>query len=278
MAGRVEIGGLLAPEHAERFGAVGRLLGPAGLGRLAGAHVCVVGVGGVGSWTIEALARSGVGALTLIDLDDVCVSNINRQVHATDGTVGRPKVEVMAERARAIHPGVEVRAVATYLTEANAASLLAGGFDVVADGIDNAKVKAQLIATCRDLGLRVVTSGGAGGRRDPTRLRVADLSQSRNDTLLHAVRKHLRQRHGFPREGRRFGVRCVFSEELPSAPQLPAGACAPQPGPGSGDRRALNCDAGLGTAAWVTGAFGFALAALAVEDVVGAAGLDEVSA
>ncbi|HWY78608.1 MAG TPA: tRNA threonylcarbamoyladenosine dehydratase, partial [Verrucomicrobiae bacterium] len=158
----------------ERFGGIARLYGPEGLARLRRAHVCVVGIGGVGSWAVEALARSGVGELTLIDLDDVCVSNVNRQLHALDGQIGRPKVEVMAARACAINPECIVHPIAAFFTQANAKELLTPRFDYVLDAIDSSSKKCLLIASCREMGIPVLTAGAAGGRRNPALVRVAD--------------------------------------------------------------------------------------------------------
>jgi tRNA A37 threonylcarbamoyladenosine dehydratase len=229
-----------------------------GLARLRAAHVLVVGLGGVGSWTAEALARSGIGGVTLLDPDELCVTNVNRQVHALDGTIGRPKVEVLAERLRAIHPGCRVTPVAELFRIASAEKHLAGGFDFVVDAIDGVTPKAALIAGCRERGLRVVCCGGAGGKIDPARVQVCDLSKTSYDRLLFFVRKKLRSRFGFPSRGT-FGVPCVYS---PEPVRLPEGCTAPEPGGELlGDGR-LNCDGRLGSATFVTGTIGFHAAAL----------------
>lgn len=238
-----------------------RLFGMAGLDRLRAARVAVIGIGGVGSWAAEALARSGVGGLRLIDLDDICVTNVNRQLHALDGAIGRPKVAVMAERVRAINPACAVEPVADFFTAEDADALLAGSLDYVVDAIDNAPLKATLIARCRERSLPVITSGGAGGRQDPTQVRVADLVDSTHDGLLAEVRRLLRREHGFPAAGRRFGVECVFSPERPVFPTSDGGVC-PAREPDSDLR--LDCRSGFGTASFVTGTFGFALTARVV--------------
>src|SRR4051812_35120332 len=175
-------------DYDERFGGVGRLFAADGLQRLRNAHVCVIGIGGVGSWGVEALARSGLGQLTLIDLDDVCVSNVNRQLHALDGEIGRSKVEVMARRVQAINPGCVVHPINAFFTEANAKELLAQRFDYLLDAIDSSTKKSHLIALCRELGIPVLTTGAAGGRRNPTAVRVADLSRASHDRLLRETR------------------------------------------------------------------------------------------
>src|SRR5690606_11488273 len=201
--------------YSDRFGGIGRLYGAHGLARLRSAHVCVVGVGGVGSWTVEALARSGVGEITLIDMDDVCITNVNRQLPALDGQIGRPKVEVLAERVRAINPGCRVEAVMEFFTEASAGRLLTARFDFVVDAIDTMSKKALVIGESRKRGMGVVTIGAAGGKRDATQVRAGDLGEAFSDELLRQVRRKLRRDHGFPageQKGKMvWDVRCVWS-------------------------------------------------------------------
>ncbi|PAW88241.1 MAG: tRNA cyclic N6-threonylcarbamoyladenosine(37) synthase TcdA [Pedosphaera sp. Tous-C6FEB] len=245
----------------QRFGGIARLVSAEGLARLRAAHVCVVGIGGVGSWTVEALARSGVGALTLIDLDEVCITNVNRQLHALDGTVGRAKVEVMAERVRLINPECRVSAVAEFFTEATAARLLTPDFSYVVDAIDAVANKCRLLALCRARKLPVIACGAAGGRLDATAVRLADLADATHDRLLAEVRKRLRKEHGFPPPGEPTGVACVFSAETPVLPEPPA--CA-EAGQGSDSAPRLNCEWGYGSATFVTGTFGFAAAGAVV--------------
>src|SRR5690349_11021751 len=181
----------------ERFAGVERLFGQGSVGTLAQKHVCVVGVGGVGSWAVEALARSGVGRLTLIDADEVCVSNVNRQLPALDGQIGVPKVESLAKRTRAINPEIQIQARQDFYPAETSEALLAGKFDYVIDAIDTLVNKALLIAECRKRGLPVITSGGAGGKKDGTAVRVADLAQASHDPLLQKLRKKLRAEFGF---------------------------------------------------------------------------------
>lgn len=252
-----------------RFGGIERLYGAAGAARLRAARVCVIGLGGVGSWTVEALARSGLGALTLVDLDDVCVSNINRQVHALDATVGHSKVEVMAARVRDVSPGCHVEIRPEFFTVNTAESILGEPFDAVVDAIDQATNKARLLALCRARGLPVIACGAAGGRRDGLAVRIADLAQATHDRLLAEVRKQLRRDYGFPRDAVRFEVPCVFSPEAPVVPPSDdAGSCATESGDATGAPR-LNCNSGLGSATFVTGAFGFAAAGWVVAQVTG---------
>jgi tRNA A37 threonylcarbamoyladenosine dehydratase len=253
-------------DFEERFGGIARLYGRAGLERLRSAHAAVIGIGGVGSWAAEALARSGVGALTLIDLDETCISNVNRQLHAVDGALGRAKVEVMAERIRAINPLAAIRPIVEFFTEANAERLLAPGYDAVLDATDGVTNKARLIALCRSRGLRIVTCGAAGGRREAASVRVADLAAVTHDRLLAEVRKQLRGSYGFPREEKSFGVPAVYSPESPVPPEDAPSDCGSEetPTPLGDDSRRLNCNAGLGSATFVTGTFGFAAAGLLV--------------
>lgn len=253
-------------DHQNRFGGLGRLFGRSGLERLQAARVAVVGIGGVGSWVVEGLARSGVGALTLVDLDDICITNVNRQLHALDGQVGRPKVAAMAERVALINPGCRVTALAEFLTAGSAARILDPGFDCVVDAIDGMTNKALLIDSCVKRGLRCVTVGGAGGKTDPTRIRAGDLGEAAGDDLLRLVRRKLRRDHGWQKgEGQRYGVRCVYSPEHPVYPWA-NGTCSTEPEPGTNLK--LDCASGFGTAAFVTGAFGLAAAAEAVKALV----------
>ena len=243
--------------YEARFGGIGRLYGRDGLQRLRQSHVCVVGLGGVGSWAIEALARSGIGALTLLDLDDVCISNVNRQLHAIDGELGKPKVEVMARRVQAINPDCLVDPRQAFFLKSNAQEILRTPFDAVLDAIDSPSLKCLLIASCLERGIPVVTTGGAGGRRDPTAIEIVDLAFSSYDRLLAQVRRLLRRRHSFPRGDKPFGVECVLSREPAVYPGADGSVCAQRPE--DPDLR-LDCNSGYGTASFVTGAFGFAAA------------------
>jgi len=250
-----------------RFGGIGRLFGTDALARLRSARVCVVGIGGVGSWAVEALARSGVGHLTLIDLDEICVSNVNRQLHAINPDIGRTKVEAMADRVRAINPECDVRPVPEFFTESNAASLLQDRHQYVVDAIDSLANKCRLIALCRKNQIPIVTCGGAGGRRDPTQVRIADLALTTHDRLLTKVRDTLRKEFGFPGGGKPFGVEAVYSPEAPVFPARDGGICDRREPSENGGSLKLNCDSGFGTATFVTGAFGFAAAGLVTQRI-----------
>jgi tRNA A37 threonylcarbamoyladenosine dehydratase len=245
-----------------RFAGVARLYGEGAMVRLRAARVAVVGIGGVGSWAAEALARSGVGALSLIDLDHIAESNVNRQIHALGDSFGRAKVQAMAERIAAINPACRVHPVEAFADADNAAAL-AEGHDIVLDCIDQVSAKAALIAACRAQKIAVITCGAAGGRFDPTRLRDDDLARVHGDPLLAKVRYRLRRLYGFAREtggrARRFGVAAVFSDEPIRTPQ----DCSPQ--------ARLAC-AGYGSTVAVTGAMGFTAAGLALQHLVAGGG------
>jgi len=251
----------------QRFSGVERLYGAGSVARLTQAHVCVVGIGGVGSWAAEALARSGIGEITLIDADEVCVSNVNRQSHALEGEFGRPKVEVVAARLRAINPKLRVHPRAEFVTLKNLAGLLGRdeltGYDAVIDACDALRIKVEMIAFCRRRKIPIVVSGSAGGRRDPTLLTTRDLSKTEHDILLGLVRKRLRDDYGWTRNPKRyFGVQAVFSRENVNYPQPDGSVCKTRPPNAAGEAALkLDCGGGLGAAMHVTAAFGMVAAA-----------------
>ncbi len=252
----------------ERFRGLDRLYGAGSSARLARLHVCVIGVGGVGSWVVEALARSAVGHLTMIDADDVCVSNTNRQLHALDGQYGRAKVEVMAERARAINPAIRVDPLAEFLTPANLERLLDRGYDLVIDCCDAFRTKVEAIVWCRRRKLPLIVCGSAGGRIDPTLVRVRDLSRTEHDAMLALIRKKLREEFRFPRGPKRyFGVQAIYSLENVRYPQADGSVCGQRPEAGEGGLK-LDCGAGLGAATHVTAAFAFAGVASAIQKLL----------
>lgn len=238
-------------DGSRRFGGVGRLYGAAALAIFRQSHVAVVGIGGVGSWAVEALARSAIGKLTLIDLDMTAESNVNRQVHALDGEFGKAKVGAMAQRIGLINPECEVHPIEDFVTPENVASLFADHYDYIVEATDQVRSKAAMIAWAQQQGVPLITAGSAGGQLDPTRIQVADLAQTLQDPLLAKVRSLLRREHGFTRQpGRKFGIPAVFSSE-PVRQPIVEGVC--------GERRAaggLNC-AGFGSTVAVTATFGF---------------------
>ncbi|BAP43844.1 ThiF family protein [Pseudomonas sp. StFLB209] len=250
-----------------RFAGIARLYGSQGLERLQAAHVAVIGIGGVGSWAAEALARSGVGEISLFDLDDVCVSNTNRQLHALDGTVGRAKVEVMAERIRAINPECVVHAVMDFVTPDTLAEYITQELDFVIDCIDSVKAKAALIAWCKRRKIGLVTTGGAGGQIDPTQIQVCDLNRTFNDPLAAKVRSTLRRDYNFSRTpSRSYSVPCVFSSEQLRYPMPDGSVCQSKTFVGEGVR--LDCAGGFGAVMMVTATFGMVAASKAVDKLV----------
>ena len=250
----------------ERFAGIERLYGRGSLETLQSRRVVVVGMGGVGSWVVEALARSAVGHLTLIDADDICVSNTNRQLPAVEGQYGRNKAVAMAERCRAINPGIDVDAVQDFLTPGNMAELLDRGFDLVIDACDSFRVKVETIVWCRRRKLPLLTVGAAGGRTDPTQVRVRDVSRTEHDALLALIRRKLRSEFNFPKNAKRyFGVPAVYSLENVRYPQADGSVCGIRPNLGADAALKLDCGAGLGAATHITGAFAFAAVAKALE-------------
>jgi len=233
--------------------------------RLAGAHVMVVGVGGVGSWAVEALARSGVGTLSMVDLDDVCITNTNRQIPATTSTVGRPKVEVLRDRVLDIAPSCAVHPHAMFYDDATAASLLDGRPDWVIDAIDSLDAKAHLIAACAERGLRVVVSGGAGGRVDATRVRLGTLDATGGDGLLRATRRRLRDVAPWLHFR---GVAAVYSDERQRFPGVDGEVCAARD---AASALRLDCASGFGAVSFVTGTFGLFAASHVVSSIAAAA-------
>ncbi|MET0328682.1 MAG: tRNA threonylcarbamoyladenosine dehydratase [Luteimonas sp.] len=249
-----------------RFSGIERLYGVGSVDRLLARHVAVVGLGGVGSWVSEALARSGVGALTLIDADDICVSNTNRQLPALEGHYGRNKAEAMAERCCAINPSIEAHAVQAFVTPASLEEMLGRGFDLVIDACDSFRAKVELIAWCRRRKLPVITVGAAGGRIDPTLVRVRDLSRTEHDAMLALIRKKLRAEFNFPKTPKRyFGVSAIYSLENVRYPQADGTVCGLRPQLGPDAALGLDCGTGLGAATHITGAFAFAAVGRALE-------------
>jgi tRNA A37 threonylcarbamoyladenosine dehydratase len=268
---------LTTMEYSRRFGGIARLYGNDALPLAQAAHVAVVGIGGVGSWAVEALARSGIGELTLIDLDHINESNINRQIHALDSSLGASKVLAMQRRIADINPECVVNVVEEFIDEGNVAALLPS-CDFVIDAIDNVRAKAALIAHCKSSGINIITTGGAGGRFDPTQIVIADLSRTVEDALASKVRAKLRKDYGFPRDAKKkFGIDCVYSPEKIANSPVGAGLeCrlstadplrrheavlreTPASPPSLEGSAGLSC-AGYGSSVAVTAAFGFAAA------------------
>ena len=256
----------LDPGWLERFAGIDRLYGKGAVARFSRCRVAVIGMGGVGSWVAEALARTGLGHLSLVDADDLCVSNTNRQLPALAGQYGRNKVDAMAERCLAINPAISVDPVPSFLTAGNVAELLGSGFDLVVDACDSFRSKVELIAWCRRRKLPLVVVGSAGGRTDVTLVRVRDLSRTEHDAMLALIRKKLRAEFNFPRSpSRYFSVAAVYSLENVQYPQPDGSVCGIRPRAEGEAGFKLDCGGGLGAATHVTGAFAFAAVGKAIE-------------
>lgn len=244
-----------------RFGGIARLYGEQGARNINNAHVCVIGIGGVGSWAAEALARSGIGNITLIDLDDICTTNINRQLHALTDTVGMPKVEVMAERIRLINPQCQINCIEDFVTADNLTDLITAELDYVIDAIDSVAIKTAILAYCKRIKLPIITIGGAGGQSDPSKIAITDLSQTHQDPLLAKVKNQLRRHHRFPgadqkkSSKRKFGIDAVFSTEQLVYPDDQGNVCHSKKVQNGAMR--LDCNQGFGAVTHVTASFAF---------------------
>lgn len=240
-----------------RFGGLERLYGVTGAARMRAAHVAVVGIGGVGSWAAEALARSGVGRLTLIDLDHVAESNINRQIHALQSTLGQAKVLAMQDRIAQINPACQVMPIEEFVEPGNWPQLLPDGVDAVIDACDQVKAKVAMAVWARKTKTLFIAAGAAGGKRMAHKVDIDDLAHTTHDPLLAQLRYRLRKEHGAPREGKKIGVACVFSREAVAPPDA---SCAVE---GDGT---LNC-AGYGSTVSVTATFGQCAAGWVLEQL-----------
>lgn len=257
---------MLTEAFYERFGGIQRLYGTTAAELIQNSHFCVVGIGGVGSWVVEALARTGVGAITFIDHDDIAVSNTNRQLHALSSTLDRSKAEVMAERVRDINPDCTVTAIDDLLTETNVEKYIGKQYDYVIDAIDSIRHKAALLNYCSRNKIPVITTGGAGGITDPTRIGITDLSRTHNDPLAAKVRSKLRSDYGFSKNpARRFGIDCVFSTEQSVYPKADGSVCQRKPGVKGAS---LDCNFGYGSATFVTATFGFVAVSRALQKLI----------
>lgn len=255
-----------------RFDRMGRLVGDTKMQKLMNSHVMVIGLGGVGSWSAESIARSGVGKITVVDFDEICVTNFNRQLHALQGLVGAQKSDVVADRLKKINPQAEVISIPKFYNADHCAEIFKDCPDFVIDAIDNVTAKCHLLAFCRKEGIPVVTSTGSGGRMDPTQVKVADLAETQHDPLARSIRRILREKHSFPIEGR-YGIQAVYSDEPATAPvelHYDGGkgfrCVCPQ-----GQNEFFNCDNRNlihGNASFVTGTFGLVCASIAVRALI----------
>lgn len=250
-----------------RFGGIIRLYGTRALARLQHSHVLIIGLGGVGSWTAEALARSGIGQLTLMDMDDICITNTNRQVHTQTDTVGQPKTTVMAERLQAINPELTLHCIDDFIDKHNIAEHVDSRFDIVIDAIDSAIDKTELVAYCVQHTIPVISAGSSGGKQDPSKITYGDLKKTTGDALFSRMRNNLRRYHGFSRDPKKnFGVEVIYSTEQTTYPDGDGETCQTKGTVGSGEK--LDCSSGYGAAMMVTASFGLLLASRAIEKLI----------
>ena len=260
-----------------RFDRMGRLIGDEKMAALFKSHVMIIGVGGVGSWSAESIARSGIGTITLVDFDEICVTNFNRQLHALDRTVGSQKVDVMAERLQKINPAAKIKPIPQFYNAESSQSIFETTPDYVIDAIDNVTAKCHLLAYCREKKIPVITCTGSGGRLDPTAIQVADLAATTVDPLARALRGILREKYAFSRnEKEMFGIPAVYSTE----PALEPRELHYDEGKGfqcvcpQGDNPYFQCENRnviMGNASFVTGAFGLVAASFVIRALLASA-------
>ncbi len=249
----------MSAEYENRFGGIARLYGVRALQYFNRSHVCVIGIGGVGSWAAEALARSGIGQITLIDMDDICVTNTNRQIHALKQTIGQQKIDVMADRIRAINPECRVNLIDDFISTDNLADYLSKDFDYVIDAIDSVRSKSGLLAYCKRNKIKCITIGAAGGQIDPTQIQVADLARTYQDPLAAKVRSDLRRLYNFSKNTKRkFGIDCVFSTEQLIYPGSDGEVCMTKNF--EDGATGMDCSSGFGASTAVTASFGLVAA------------------
>ena len=262
---------MISDDYSERFGGIQRLYGSKKAAIIPTLRICIIGIGGVGSWAVEALARSGVGHITLIDHDDIALSNINRQIHTLDSTINQSKVIAMQERVQQINPQCHCHAIDDLLTANNLTKYFSIShknkadekYDYIIDAIDSVKHKSALIYFCKRNKIPIITTGGAGGLTNPTAVEICDLSKTYNDPLAASVRSQLRHQYNFTRNPQsRFGVECVFSTEQQLYPQADGSVGQEKP---NMKGVSLDCNFGYGSSSCVTSVFGFSAAARAIE-------------
>jgi tRNA A37 threonylcarbamoyladenosine dehydratase len=256
----------------QRFGGIARLYGVEGLNKLLHAHVLIVGLGGVGTWAAEALARSGVGAITLVDLDDICITNTNRQIHALDGMIGVMKVKAISDRIIAINPQCKVSSIEDFFTANTAEIILNQKYDYVIDAIDSLQNKCVLASKCREKNFPLIVTGGAAGKRNPSMIKIDDLGLACNDALLFSLRKRLRQEFSFPSgenftrsKKQIFNIACVYSPEEPMFPKSDGTVCKVVD---LETNLKLDCETGMGSVTHITGTFGFMAASHVIHQII----------
>ncbi len=267
---------MFSEDYLYRFSSIGRLYGTPALERLASGHVAIIGIGGVGSWSAESLARTGLGHITLMDYDEVCLSNTNRQVHALTDQVGRFKTDVMYSRIKNINPECEINILSERFDKDHMELLFGCNPDVIIDATDGTRHKTLLLAECVRRKIKIITVGGSGGRRDPTKVRVDDLAKSYGDRLLAKTRRDLRREYSFTQNpNRKMNITTVFSIEEPF---FEAGDGCVSQHPEKRPAKSLDCATGLGSVTYVTGTYGFIAAKLAVDHIVDTGAQGKLSA
>lgn len=252
------------PEYQQRFSGIARLYSVRGLEALSKAHMMVAGLGGVGSWTAEALARSGIGEITLVDLDDICVTNTNRQSHALKSTIGRTKAQTLQQRLIDINPLIRTHIIEDFLDKTNITTLVLPKHHLVIDATDAAHIKAALAAYCLARKIGIVTVGSAGGKRDPNKVTHSDLGHTTSDPMLAKVRQHLYKHYRFARDpNRKFRIDAIYSTEQMVYPKPNGDVCQQKSAMNGGVK--LDCSGGFGASTMVAGSFGFLAAARAIE-------------
>lgn len=246
--------------YFQRFSGIARLYGESALASFARAHICVIGIGGVGSWVAESLARSGVGQITLIDMDDVCVTNTNRQIHALTTTIGKAKTAVMADRILQINPECIVNEIDDFINVDNVSDYLGSKqlprYDYIIDAIDSVRDKAAVLAYCKRQKLKVITIGGAGGQKDPTQIRIADLAKTIQDPLAAKLRERLKNDYKLNKDSKgKYSIPCVFSTEQLTYPTKNGQICFTKSD--ADGAKKMDCASGFGAITTVTATFGF---------------------
>jgi tRNA A37 threonylcarbamoyladenosine dehydratase len=258
---------LFSQSYQHRFGGLIRLYGTQACYKLLHSHVLIIGIGGVGSWIAEALARSGVGTITLMDLDEICVTNTNRQIHTTCHTVGQSKTTIMAKRLQDINPEVTVHCIDDFIDKRNLAEHIHLGFSLVCDAIDNAIDKTEIIAYCKKNQQAMITIGSSGGKKDPSKIAYDDLTKTTGDPMFLKIRNNLRRKHGFSRDTKQlFGIEAIYSAEPMIYPDNKGETSSRKDFIQPGEK--LDCGSGYGACTMMTASFGLLAASRAIETII----------
>ena len=258
---------VFSSSYQQRFGGIIRLYGTQATKKLMQAHVLVIGIGGVGSWVAEALARSGVGTISLMDLDDICITNSNRQIHAIHSQIGLPKVETTCSRLKDINPEIITHGIEDFLDQDNITQYIQQTYTLVVDAIDSSMTKSALIAHCKRCKIPIITAGSSGGKKDPSKITYGDLSKTRNDPLLAKVRNNLRRHHGFSRNPKRvFSIEAIYSTEQMTYPDNQGETCQHRGFIGEGKK--LDCSGGYGASTMMTASFGLLASSRCIEKII----------